>query len=261
MSDQLVFDDQTASHLEQLYMSADVRKRRALATSALTPRPGERLLDVGCGPGFHAAELAEAVGESGLVIGIDTSETMLAVATDRNAGRANVEFRVGDAVGLPIADASVDGVVAVQVYEYVADVAAALAEAFRVLKPGGRLVVVDVDWSTVSWYSNKPDRMQKMLSVWDQHLAHRALPQRLAHDLTSGGFIDVETHGHAFVNTDNSLDGYSGAVIPLIADFATANNVSAKEAVSWSNELQELSRNGEYFFTITKFVFDARRPA
>ena len=75
------------------------------------------------------------------------------------------------------------------------------------------------------------------------------------------GFIDVETHGHAFVNTDNSLDGYSGAVIPLIADFAAANNVSAKEAASWSDELQELSRNDEYFFTVTKFVFNARRPA
>ena len=261
MSDQLVFDDQTAARLEQLYMSADVRTRRALATSALAPRPGERLLDVGCGPGFHAAELVEAVGESGFVIGVDTSETMLAVATDRNADRANVEFRVGDAVGLPVADASVDGVVAVQVYEYVVDVAAALAEAFRVLKPGGRLVVVDVDWSTVSWYSNQPERMRNMLSVWDQHLAHQALPQTLAHDITTAGFIDVETAGHAFVNTNSSLDGYSGAIIPLITDFVTANNIDVKEAASWSEELQELSHEGKYFFTVTKFVFTGRRPA
>ena len=260
MSDQLAFDDQTASHLERLYMSADVRVRRALATSALALQPGQRLLDVGCGPGFHAAELVEAVGESGFVIGVDTSETMLAVARDRTAGQTNVEFRVGDAVGLPVADGSVDGVVAVQVYEYVVDVAAALAEALRVLKPGGRLVVVDVDWSTVSWYSNQPKRMRKMLSVWDQHLAHRALPRTLAHDITDGGFIDVETRGHAFVNTDSGPDGYSGALIPLITDFATANSVSVKEAGSWSDELQELSHKGKYFFTVTKFVFTGRKP-
>ena len=90
---------------------------------------------------------------------------------------------------------------------------------------------------------------------------HRALPQTLAHGITTGGFIDVETHGHAFVNTDNSLDGYSGAIIPLITDFVTANSVSVQEAAAWSEELQELSRQGKYFFTVTKFVFTGRKPA
>jgi SAM-dependent methyltransferase len=260
MSDQLSFDAETAVRLERLYLSSDVRRRRRLATEALGPRPGQRLLDVGCGPGFHAEELAEAVGGSGAVIGVDTSETMLALARKRNRRRAQVEFRVGDATALPIPDESCDGLVAVQVYEYVPEIGAALKEAFRVLRPGGRIVVVDVDWATLSWHTANPQRMNRVLAVWDEHLAHPSLPRTLASEMQRAGFADVRMQGHAFVNIDSGPDGYSGSIIPLVSDYVTANGIGTSEAAEWARELHGLSESGTYYFSLTKFVFDAQKP-
>src|SRR5438093_2751198 len=181
----LAFDEKTAAHLECLYRSRDVLRRRRLVRAALGAKPGERILDIGCGPGFYVDELGEEVGPKGSVVGLDRSPQMLAVATGRCEGHDNVEFREGEATCLPVDDWSFDAALAVQVLEYVANVGEALSETRRVLKPGGRLVVWDIDWSTLSWHSKDPARMDRVLRAWDAHLAHPALPRTLAPRLRS----------------------------------------------------------------------------
>jgi arsenite methyltransferase len=98
---------------------------------------------------------------------------------------------------LPVDDGSFDAVLSVQVVEYVPDADLALAELNRVLRPGGRAVVWDVDWTTVSWHSTDPAGMERALRAWDEHLAHSALPRTLAARLRSAGFDDVAADGHA----------------------------------------------------------------
>src|SRR4029453_10409940 len=94
---QLVFDENIARQMETLYRTRDVRRRRALGRGALAVRPGERVLDVGCGPGFYAEELLGEVGPDGAVVGVDVSPQMLAAAAHRCAPRGNHEFGEGDA--------------------------------------------------------------------------------------------------------------------------------------------------------------------
>ncbi|MGH8978163.1 MAG: methyltransferase domain-containing protein, partial [Acidimicrobiia bacterium] len=142
---QVVFDDNIAAQLEQLYATADVLRRRALVRDALAARPGEDILDVGCGPGFYAAEIREQIGATGSIVGIDASESMLAIATHRCEAHDNVRFEQGVATSLPVDDASFDAALSVQVLEYVEDVATALAEIHRALRPSGRVVIWDVD--------------------------------------------------------------------------------------------------------------------
>src|SRR3954452_5127570 len=67
---QLVFDESRARQLEALYRTRDVRRRRALVREALAARAGERILDVGCGPGFYTEELLDEVGPDGAVVGV-----------------------------------------------------------------------------------------------------------------------------------------------------------------------------------------------
>ena len=82
----LEFDDRVVRQLEEAYEKRDMRRRRRLVHEALAPAPGERILDVGCGPGFYVAELLDAVGPEGSVVGVDGSAASLAVAARRSEG-------------------------------------------------------------------------------------------------------------------------------------------------------------------------------
>ncbi len=113
--------------------------------------------------------MTQEVGPDGTVTGLDPSPSMLALARKRRlaAGAAEVRFIDGKATSLPFPDASFDVVTSTQVYEYVADMETALAEAYRVTRPGGRLLVLDTDWDSVVWHSTDPDRMRRILTAWE----------------------------------------------------------------------------------------------
>ena len=253
---QLEFDQSIVEQLERVYQGRDVLRRRALVHEALDAQPGDRVLDVGCGPGFFVTELAERVGPSGSVVGVDLSRDMLAVARKRAERHANVELLESSATPLPFEGGSFDRALSVQVLEYVEDVAAALAELRRVLRPGGRLVVWDVDWSTLSWHTADEERMARVLEAWDRHLRHRALPRRLAAELRDGGFEDVEMQAHVFTTNELDPETYGGYLVPLIRNFV-AGLLTTEEARAWADEQQALAAAGRFFFSVTQFCFAA----
>ncbi len=109
-------------------------------------RPGDTVLDLGCGAGLDSILAARRVGPSGKVIGVDMTEAMLAKAR-RNAaaaGAANIEFRPGNLENLPLNNAAVDVAISNGVFNLCPDKPRALAETFRVLRPGGRLLMADI---------------------------------------------------------------------------------------------------------------------
>ncbi len=143
--------------MEQTAQWPAVRQLRAWERGQLALQPGERLVDVGCGLGDVAIALAADVGPSGSVVAIDASEAMLAVGRQRSAEAGiSVDFRVGDAQALPFDDGSIDACRSERALQWVPDVGRALAEMVRVLRPGGRLSVIDTDWRTLTF--DLPDR-------------------------------------------------------------------------------------------------------
>jgi ubiquinone/menaquinone biosynthesis C-methylase UbiE len=251
---QIEFNEEMAAELETVYARRDIRRRRALVHEALAAAPGERVLDAGCGPGFYVAETLERVGAQGSVVGVDASEAMLALAAKRCEGHANVAFHEGDVTALPVADADFDRVLSVQVLEYVEDIPAALGELHRVLRPGGRALIWDVDWATVSWRSEDPARMERFLHAWDDHLSDPVLPRRLSAELRAAGFEDVEMQGHAFVSDDVTDESYAGALVPLMADY-----VGTDEGQEWAREQRELQARGESYFACIQLCFTGTR--
>ena len=258
---QLVFDKSIAERLEVVYRGRDVGRRRALVLEALDPRPGERILDVGCGPGFYVGDLIAAVGRGGSVTGIDSSPQMLALAAHRCAAHPNVALHEADATLLPTEDEAYDAALSVQVLEYVREIPTALAELRRSLRPGGRLVIWDVDWSTVSWHSGDPGRMARVLAVWDAHLADPALPRTLGSELRRAGFVDVGTAAHAFVSTEASDETYGGLVLSFAEQYVGGTGeLPSDELEAWAAEQRDLDAAGDFFFTCLQFCFTATRP-
>ena len=259
---QLRFDADVLPRLEALYATADVLRRRRLVREALAAAPGDRGLDAGCGPGFYATELLDDVGEDGSVVGVDRSREMLAAAGRRSRGRANVTFLEGEVTALPVGDAAFEAALCVQVLEYVPDVDAALAELRRALVPGGRLVVWDVDWSTISLGSGDDARTKRILEAWDGHLAHPTLPRTLSSRLRAVGFEGVRLEAHAFATDRFSPESYLGTLVGLVEDYVGGrDDVPGDDLRGWSDDLRELDARGAFYAALAQVCVAARKPS
>jgi arsenite methyltransferase len=255
---QLVFDESIVEQLEVLYRSRDVLRRRTLVYEALGAERGDRILDAGCGPGFYTLELLDQVGPEGALVSVDQSPQMLAVARRRTQDHRNVTFEEGDVTALPVESGGFDRALSVQVLEYVRDVRAGLAEMHRALRPGGRVVIWDVDWATVSWHSEDPDRMARILAAWDAHLAHPSLPRTLSASLRAAGFTNVRMDAHAFATDELTEESYGGAALPVIERYVAGQG--ADEVEAWAAEQRELGERGEFYFACMQLCFSAERP-
>jgi SAM-dependent methyltransferase len=257
---QLQFDEELGKQLDAMYRRRDVIRRRQLVMSALDVQPGEDVVDVGCGPGFCLTELAERAGAAGSVTGIDSASAMLAAAAKRAERHDNVSFHQADATSLPVPDSAFDALLSVQVLEYVPDIDSAIAEFHRVLRPGGRAVIWDVDWATVSWQSGDDERMRAMLDAWDTHLAHRSVPRTLAPSLRAGGFDNVIAEGHAFTTIDLDPETYGGSLIDVITQYVAKQGTDPDGLRAWRAEQKQLAADGEFYFSCVQCCFTAQKP-
>jgi arsenite methyltransferase len=259
MTSALQFDEATSRRVERTYMTPDVVEQRRAVRAALGLTPGEHVLDIGCGPGFLAAEMGDTVGPQGSVHGIDPSPPMLAIAADRSAA-APLTFEPGSATALPLADASIDVVTATQVYEYVPDMTTALAEVRRVLRPGGRLLVLDTDWDSLVWHSTDPGRMRRVLAAWDEHLTDPYLPRRLGRLLRDAGFTVTGISVLPMLNAGYREDTFSANVIGLVAGFVPGRGgITQPDADAWAADLRGLG--DDYFFSLNRYLFLATKAA
>jgi arsenite methyltransferase len=258
----LQFDERESRRVEAIYLTPDMVAQRTRVLEALALRPRERVLDLGCGPGLLAAKMAPQVGPQGEVQCIDASESMMSLAERRCAEYAQVRLQAGDVTALPYADASFDAAVCTQVYEYVTDLERALSELHRVLRTGGRAVVVDTDWESCVWHCSDPGRMRRVIEAWDTHCPHPHLPRTLAARLRAAGLDPVRIEPIVILNDRYDPDTYSFGMMDGLAAYARKRGaLSESEVQAWRADLAALGSRGETFFSLTRYLFVARRPA
>lgn len=188
-------------------------------------QPGQTVLDLGAGAGFDAFIAARAVGPTGRVIGIDMTSEMVskARANAKKGGYTQVDFRLGEIEALPVADASVDVIISNCVINLCPDKRPVYQEAFRALRPGGRLAVSDVVAR-----AELPDEVKQDLSLHSGCLAGATAQADLVRILEEVGFADIVIRAKG--NSDDvitSWDSKRGFESKVFAAEVTATKPAA----------------------------------
>ena len=250
--------------LEARYDSAEITQQRLEILGMCCPVQGECHLDVGCGVGHLAFQIAGEIGPEGCIFGVDCSKAMIARAVaksnedhgEQKATSAVPQFFVGSAETLPFEDASFDTAYCVQTLSYVPDAFSALREMARVLKPGGRALIVDTDWQTALIASDEPERAHHVLSAMrrsygfvDEHLPPK-IPS-LSHE---AGFRIEKVNGFS-LTAAGSFIPHSYFDVVARAPAAISEGVSMEEVRAFQIEQRGLSERNGFFYGLTRQMF------
>src|SRR5215472_5081923 len=165
---------------------------KQMVLDGLRLRNGSRVLDLGCGLGDDTFKIAERVGASGSVTGVDVSTSMIDEARRRAEKRGlPVDFEVGDSQALRFDSGTFDGVRAERMLMHVPDAERAIAEMSRVLAPGGRLSVFDFDWETQVCDSPYKETTRKIALTFCDGMKNGWIGRRMPRLFASHGIADV----------------------------------------------------------------------
>jgi ubiquinone/menaquinone biosynthesis C-methylase UbiE len=234
------------------------RIRQTLA-DGLAPLSGQKILDVGCGTGDDALELAERVGPDGLVVGTDISDAMVAEAR-RRAGdsRLPIEFKRDDVRGLAFPDGTFDGVRAKLVLMHCADVQAAAQELLRVTRPGGRIAVFDYDFETTT--VDHPDEWttREIVRCCSDGHENRWSGRQLRRRFLDLGLRAVEVRAHTVIMPLSFFrTSVGGRLAAAQADGSLA--LTAEQLAAWWQTLEEADARGRFFASLTGFALTGTR--
>ncbi|CAL9606662.1 2-methoxy-6-polyprenyl-1,4-benzoquinol methylase, mitochondrial [Nocardiopsis dassonvillei] len=237
--------------LDRFSHLAEARTLRDRARAFLRVRPGDTVVDVGCGGGRATAELAAAGMRA---VGVDSDPAMIDAARAAHPGTA---FRHGDAYRLPLPDGSVRGYRAEKVYHSLDDPARALAEARRVLAPGGRIVLLGQDWDAYMVDSDDPDTTRRIIAAYADTMPDPRAPRRQRALLAEAGFTGIGAEGRIAVFTD-------AEVLDMLTGFAeTAERsgaIDGERLRSWTGEQRTRSEEGRLFVAVPFLMVGAERP-
>jgi ubiquinone/menaquinone biosynthesis C-methylase UbiE len=244
--------------LDEVGSLDSIQACRHMMLNLLDPQRGDRILDVGCGTGQDVMALARLVGSEGLVTGVDLSETMIAEAKERSAGSGlPVEWRVGDANQLDFADEAFDSCRAERIFGHVEDPGKSLAEMIRVTRPGGRIVVFQLD--SEAFIFNVPDRAlnRKVVHAISDSFRNGSIGRQLPAMVRNSGLADPFVIPYTVITPPTMvMMGLAGILERLQEDGV----LTADEVSRWCRQVEEAERDGSFFVASPGFFVGGKKP-
>jgi ubiquinone/menaquinone biosynthesis C-methylase UbiE len=259
----LNYDAAHVARLDRTYSTPQIVDQRLRFRLSVQARPGEVGLDVGCGAGHLACELAREVAPGGRIIAIDQSRDSVDASKDRVAKEEltnTVVVHIGDATALDFPDETFDFVAGAQIYSFIPNVAGAIREAARVLRKGARLVVLDSDWDLCIWKSKDPVLTRRIISARAANqFAHAHLPRDLNGLFIGAGLTLVDAHAFSIIETRYDPNSYGISSIDVTREEALKYGVPALDVAAWEEDLRSRTAEGEWFFYLARFIFTGRK--
>jgi len=230
--------------LDFLDNHADIKDFRSESSKRMNLTPGAKVLDLGCGVGGATFPIADVTGPTGLTVGVDISSALLEVATRRAGNRPAVEFRVGDACAIPYPDGFFDLARTERVFLYLPDRLAAIQEMKRVVKPGGRIHLIDTDVDCTAIYSTKPALTRKMTSIVAASMPNPNSARELPALARQAGLKELRTEVFSLSTPYEFLARVmAGALSKAVEDGV----VPRTEVDEWLEEQGSLHARGDFF--------------
>jgi len=259
-----LFNGERNAIVERAYATPDVARSRQAMVAALAVAPGDRIIEIGSGPGFMTVDLARAAGPDGHVDAFDISPGMVDLTRRRSAetGLDNVTVGIGDAAALPVADGAYAAAAMGQVLEYMTDPAAGVAEIHRVLAPGGRAVILDIDWATLVWHSEDSQRLARVVQAAHAFRPEPLVARRIPALATTAGLRLLNADVLVTVNTDFGDDTLGRWMFELMRMSAPETGAITRQEVDAAfREFQHLSEQGAYYYSVNRCLFLVEKPA
>lgn len=261
--DRIDATDDTAAFQSYLDTVTGLDRMQALKRRShrlLAPTSGDTLLDVGCGTGDDVLALAELVGSEGIVIGVDNSVTMVRTARDR-APESSTDFRVADAEDLPFASDAIAGSRADRVLQHLDHPRRAFEELCRVTRPGGRVVVTDSDWGTLTVDTpTQPDLTARILDPDWSCAQNGRIGRQLRRWATEAGLIDLDIDTATLVLTDFETADEVLGLTGRIETMQAAGVLSDVDGHQWLQRLRRADTDGEFFSSLDIFTVAGTVP-
>ena len=237
---------------DEMFKLDDKRADRLLAPLALAA--GQTALDLGCGPGYVAAQMARLVGPSGHVHALDVNADFVtrarAVAAEAGVA-ARVEVHHLTSERFPLADGTCDRALAKNVLEYVPDAAATLRELHRVLKPGGTLTAMDSDWAFVLIEPLTPDETRELFAAAAPAFREPLIGRKLRGLFRGAGFRDVQVDLAASADDKGFMRPIVENMLGYAKKFGTMSEARAAELRA---RVETAIASGEYLGVLPQFV-------
>jgi 2-polyprenyl-3-methyl-5-hydroxy-6-metoxy-1,4-benzoquinol methylase len=227
-------------------------------------QPGHRVLDMGCGPGLDTLLLAAQVGPQGEVLGIDSDAEMVAdaEAAARQAGVQDwVSHRVGDAAAPGLDPGHFDAIRSERLFMHLSDPETALHALIAATRSGGRVVVADPDWGSLSIDSTNLEVERALARCRaEQCLNNGYSGRRLRGQFLRAGLLDVSVEAHPVVMTDYGLARFMSRLDDVEHMASSDGWISPRQLADWHDELESASKRGCFFGATTIVIVAGRVP-